>query len=196
MYGQAGLKFSGQGAHDIRAVGNLYAYVDTAFNGNAGHFRSFASADGWFVNNTVIMGGDSSSYFGAGYPSDCVLVGQPARGQISGNTIHTKHPLMVPCLNDSSHVLWEMNSSIVHHGDSFTQQPWLPWTVKQGNLVAGLTTFPSPKGCKPVVNGSWDPTSNCVWVADKLSPSWQACQASCGKNRACNSFDFATSWTI
>ena len=80
--------------------------------------------------------------------------------------------------------------------ESFTQQPWLPWTVKQGNLVAGLTTFPSPKGCKPVVNGSWDPTSNCVWVADKLSPSWQACQASCGKNRACNSFDFATSWTI
>ena len=51
------------------------------------------------MNNTVILGGNSASYFGAGYPSDCVLVGQPPqRGKISGNAIYTQHPLMVPCL--------------------------------------------------------------------------------------------------
>ena len=106
VYGQAGLKFSGRGAHDIRATRNLYAYVDTAFNGNPGHFSSFASADGWFVNNTVILGGNSTSYFGAGYPSDCVLVGQPPeRGKISGNAIHTQHPVVVPCLNASATIV-------------------------------------------------------------------------------------------
>ena len=65
-----------------------------------------------FVNNTVILGGNSASYFGAGYPSDCALVGQPPeRGKISGNAIYTQVPLMVPCLPNAS------TTSLANHGD-------------------------------------------------------------------------------
>ena len=80
-------------------------------------------------------------------------------------------------------------------GLAVAQPPWLPWKIEQKDIVGGLTVFPSPKGCKPVANGKWVPGSNCTWVADKTAASWRACQALCEKNAACNSFDFATSWS-
>ena len=51
------------------------------------------------------------------------------------------------------------NGHDAQSGLTAAQLPWLPWTVKQENLVAGLSVFPSPKGCRPVVNGSWVPDS-------------------------------------
>ena len=57
------------------------------------------STDGFFVNNSVILGGETTSYFGLGYSSDCGLIGHPELGQISGNTIYSNGPVMVPCLN-------------------------------------------------------------------------------------------------
>lgn len=53
--------------------------------------------DGWFVNNSVILGGGTFSYFGYGYASDCGL--PPAAGRISGNTVYSNSPIMVPCNN-------------------------------------------------------------------------------------------------
>ena len=59
----------------MRAIGNYYAYVDVAYNVD-GPNAGFASYDGWFVNNTVVLGGGTFSYFGTGYASNCFLVGQ------------------------------------------------------------------------------------------------------------------------
>ena len=56
--------------------------------------------------------------------------------------------------------------------------------MEQKDTVAGLSVFPSPKGCRPVVNGSWVPDSGCVWVAGQHVATWQACQALCEKNHA------------
>ena len=98
VYGQAGLKFD-FGAHDMRAIGNYYAYVDVAFNTDAG----FAASDGWFVNNTVVVGGGTFSYFGYGYTSNCALAGKPrATSSIYGNAVHSNTELRVPCLNASA----------------------------------------------------------------------------------------------
>lgn len=95
VYGQAGLKFD-FGAHDMRAIGNYYAYIDVAWGGTA-------SSDGWFVNNTVVLGGGTYSYFGAGYPSDCFLVGKPQlESAIYGNAVHSASVLRVACLNASA----------------------------------------------------------------------------------------------
>ena len=95
MYGQAGLKFD-FGAHDMHAIGNYYAYIDVAYNG-------IASLDGWFVNNTVVVGGKSPSYFGYGYPSNCFLVGKPQLvSKVCGNAVHSASTLQVACLNTSA----------------------------------------------------------------------------------------------
>jgi hypothetical protein len=102
VYGQAGLKFD-VGAHDVRAVGNYYAYVDLAFNTNdAPGSHGLRRGSKWFVNNTVILGAGSPSIFGYGYGSDCALIGHPDLGLISGNTLHSSSPVMVPCLDPST----------------------------------------------------------------------------------------------
>jgi hypothetical protein len=102
VYGQAGLKFD-VGAHDVRAVGNYYAFVDLAFNTNdAPGFHGKRRGSKWFVNNSVILGAGSPSIFGYGYGSDCPLIGHPDLGLIYGNTVHSAGPVMVPCLNTSA----------------------------------------------------------------------------------------------
>jgi hypothetical protein len=101
VYGMAGLKFD-FGAHDMRAIGNYYAYIDVAFN-EGGPNAGIASSDGWFVNNTVVVGGGTFSYFGSGYPSNCFLVGKPQQlGEIYGNAVHSESVLRVACLNASA----------------------------------------------------------------------------------------------
>ena len=80
----------------MHSHGNYYAYVDVAWGG-------WPSSDGWFVNNTVVLGGASQSYFGTGYLSDSGLIGHPELGLISGNTVHAKDAAVtVPCLNPST----------------------------------------------------------------------------------------------
>jgi hypothetical protein len=106
VYGQAGFKLSPQGSHNMRAFGNYYAHVDAAYNAVTpdDQHGGWASSDGWFVNNTVIVGGASFSYFGNGYASDCFMVGKPqfADSSVSGNTVLSKLPLTVQCLNASA----------------------------------------------------------------------------------------------
>lgn len=96
VYGQAGFK-ADFGAHNMHAVGNYYAYVDVAWGG-------WPSTDGRFLNNSVILGGETTSYFGIGYASDCGLIGHPESGLIGGNTVHSKDAatMMVSCLNEST----------------------------------------------------------------------------------------------
>lgn len=87
----------------MRAVGNYYAYVDTAYNA-VGPNSGFASADGWFVQNTVLVGGGTFSYFGYGYSSDCFMLGhqQFDSSNISHNAVHSALPIMVPCLDTTA----------------------------------------------------------------------------------------------
>jgi hypothetical protein len=104
VYGQTGLKFD-FGAHDVRAVGNYYAYIDLAFNTNGGGGAipgGQRRGSKWFVNNTVILGAGSASIFGGGYGSDCPIIGRPDLGKIFGNTIHSKDAVMVPCLDTTA----------------------------------------------------------------------------------------------
>jgi hypothetical protein len=96
VYGQAGFK-ADFGAHDMRSVGNYYAYVDVAWAG-------FPASDGWFLNNSVILNGGSGSMFGSGYASGCGLIGRPGVGVIRGNAVYSKeHATMrVACLNSTT----------------------------------------------------------------------------------------------
>lgn len=92
VYGQAGYK-SDFGAHNMHASGNYYAYVDVAWGG-------WPSIDGMFVNNSVILGRWTDSYFGYGYGSDCGLIGHPELGQIGANAVYAAAgQVEVACLN-------------------------------------------------------------------------------------------------
>ena len=155
MYGQAGLKFgewdqlrfnllfvdylryicgcrgSDFGAHDVRAIGNYYAYVDLAFNTNGGGGvipGGQRRGSKWFVNNTVILGAGSPSIFGYGYGSDCPNIGRPELGFIYGNTVHSKAAVMVPCL--------DVNATSRGCVDSCKLQQWVAEGHDPGTTVA------------------------------------------------------------
>ena len=69
----------------------------------AGPNSGIAATDGWFINNTLVVGGGSFSYFGAGYASNCFLVGKPQLASaVYGNAVHSSKVLRVPCLNASA----------------------------------------------------------------------------------------------
>lgn len=94
--------------------------------------------DGYFVNNSVILGGGTASYFGVGYSSDCGLIGHPELGQISGNTIYSDGQVMVPC----------SNATVRSCTLSCPLQSW----VEEGHDV-GTTLRPTPQD-KEVVNAA------------------------------------------
>ena len=128
VYGQAGFK-ADFGAHNLRSVGNYYAYIDSAWTG-------WPSSDGWFVNNSAILGGHSVSYFGQGYRSDCGLIGRPELGRISGNTLYSRDTtLMVPCLNTTTGACTS----------SCTLQQWV-----KGGHDRGTTLRPVPRDEKVI----------------------------------------------
>ena len=133
----------------MRAIGNYYAYVDVAYNAN-GPNNGFASTDGWFVNNTVVLGGGSFSYFGYGYPSDCFLVGKSKQlaSAIYGNAVHSNSVLRVPCLNTSAPAKGCTQSCTLaqwlvrgyDHGTTVGPLPQNEEIIAAGELLLGIHT--------------------------------------------------------
>ena len=170
VYGQAGLKLSPQGSHDMQAVGNYYAYVDNAYNAvtPSDQHGGWATSDGWFVNNTVVLGGGSFSYFGAGYPSDCFLVagGQSFPGSnISGNRVHSNAPVMVPCMDRRAPAQgcvlsctlesWLAEGQSHDTGTTVAPSPQDEEVMASARLLLGMPTSPPPPPPPPSPSPSY-----------------------------------------